>query len=209
MNESEIYVIERSELSLFIVKVNKKTYKIKIFDKENLVSKSLVDLASKIYIHVERVGEVIVKVIFDQVMRWDYGFDESQCVSLVKRYKQLNLKTPWEENEMFRNYTIESIEVGEINPIALRVAVEDLIKNNQLSGVTIEKDGDKAVLVKGSSVIDLAGEEFAEKVKQYAKGKTLTALGEKPVMLALIKSLGLIKSVTLVKEDNTLTDLIG
>lgn len=209
MISSEIFVISRQDFDLFVIKTNRVTYKVKIFDKEFNVKKELVDGQSRIYVHIEKAGTKIQKLFIDQIMRWEFNFDEEKCRDLISYYKQSKLKTPWEENEMFRNYTVESIEVGEVHPIALKAAIENLIKSGQLQGVTIEKEGEQHFLVKGSSVIALESKEFAVKVEEYVKGKMVKNLGENAVMLAIVKGLGLIKSVTLTKKENSLAEILG
>jgi len=126
---------------------------------------------------------------------------------LVEAYYSRNMKTPRGGTEMFDTYKVTNVEFGEVNEVALEVAIEDIAKN--LPGVVLKKKRDKVHLVKDGSAVELNGAEFKGLIERYMKDKTVAELRGNTAMYGLITKLGLLKKVTLEKSEGDLSAILG
>jgi len=108
---------------------------------------------------------------------------------------------------MFTNYKITSVEFSEISDVALEAAMEKLA--GQMDGVEIKTKGEKTYLVKDGTAIELNGAEFIDLVKKYVIGKTEAELTRNTTMYTLIKTLGIVKSATVEKDESSLSSIFG
>ena len=112
-----------------------------------------------------------------------------------------------EENEMFQNYVIESVEFGELNVVAIKASIKEIAK--EMEGVSLEKEGGDTYLVKDGNAVKLDSEEFQAQVQKYVVGKTLGELRKNAAMYKLITKLGLISKVVLAKSESGLAGIFG
>jgi len=138
--------------------------------------------------------------------RFEFGFlpeqDLSQAIKGGANLQNQNL----EEDSMFSNYTIKSFELGEIDPVALEVAIKGWAKGRD--GVKLVQKGEAVYMVKegtGKS-IELGSEKFEKLIRSYVEGKSVAELAKNSDLFELIKSLGVIKEVTLASEEAGLGD---
>lgn len=117
-----------------------------------------------------------------------------------------NLQQKEEEDDMFANYTIADFTLGDVDPVALEVAIENWADGKD--GVKLIRKGEDAYMVKegtGKSV-KLGSDQFASLITKYLKGKSVAELTKNPDLYNLIQGLGVIKEVTLTSLDTGLGD---
>ncbi len=149
------------------------------------------------------------RVVVDIQVRWEYSMHKIQDLLHFHRTGELiELNKELKEDEtMFDNYTITDVEFGEINRVALKVAVKELAK--ELKGMKLEKDGDDTYLVKDGAVVKLDSKEFQAQVKLYVEGKTSAELRKNAAMYTIITKLGLIKSCKMTKPVEDLSTVFS
>lgn len=196
-----VFELAKKEYGRFIVEEDKiwavfNFFNIKLNVKQAMLKKSVLYFVVSEGITDE--GQVRGTVSYYNELPFHFNISERR--SLIEN----NLEG---ENAMLDGFKIAEVTLGDINDVALEVAVEGMAKS--LDGVTIKKKGTKTYLVKDGSTIELNGEEFQSMVANYIKGKTVSELRSNNSMYQLITKLGLVQKITLEKETGDLSAIFG
>ncbi len=111
------------------------------------------------------------------------------------------------ENDMFENYKVTSLEIGDLTDEALEFALEDLENSN--SDFQIRKKGDKTFLWKDGKVLPIKGKEFISMVETAIVGKTLKEIKTKGMLFTLIEKMSLFDKITLEKPESDFESILG
>lgn len=206
VGRSEVYVLSLNAADQFIIRTTKQFYVFLIFGHQCKISINKALKGNNLFFHITRdVEGDINKIQADTKRRFEFQGVKLQMLS--EEYRKRKLKTPKEERAMFTNYKITSVEFAEINEVALEAAMEKLA--GQMDGVEIKAKGEKTYLVKDGTAIELNGEEFVAMVKKYVIGKTEAELTRNTSMYNLIKTLGIVKSATVERDESSLSSIFG
>jgi hypothetical protein len=212
--DKAIYVLKKDNFEKFIIEKTKTITIFSIFNNQCMIASEILDTTDILFFHAETLDRKVSNVIIDVERRLD--FDMATEFNLTESYMLKGIEFPnknqinncnKEEFLMFENYKITNIEFGEINPVALETAIEEL--SADLEGVSLkEKDG-KTYIVKEGTAIELDSEEFQSQVQKYVIDKTMSELKKSPAMYKLITKLGIIKTVALTKVEDNLAAIFG
>ena len=112
-----------------------------------------------------------------------------------------------EEVQMFGKHKITEVVISEINPITLELAMKKLAASN--SKIEILERKDVVYLVaEGSDPVELNGEQFKTMIEKALIGKTILEVKANASISQLLGSLNVVESITLTKQQVSLTELL-
>ena len=194
-----VFTMTPSEVKSFIVDLKDEIVTLEIFGIKILINQKLTK--RKLFIHKAS------DMCFDVTPTKRFEFNLVQERKLIEFYEENGWKTPKERDNMFSNYIIKDIKIGEINEIALEVAIENFAKTS--TGVEIRTKGDKTYVINSGAVIELKSEAFGDMIKKAVVGKTLSNLKLNPGIFNIIKTLGVIEEVTLEIKKGDISSIFG
>lgn len=193
-----VFTIDLDELDLFIIEESKGEIFLEVFGMtRNIFTTPKI---KTLFVHIMNEYMIVARA-----KKFEYSLVREK--KLIDFYNEKGLKTPKERNNMFSNYKITSVKLGEINDIALECAVEKIA--DQLKNAEIRTKGDKTFLVQNGTVVELTGEEFSKQMTEYMVGKTVFSVRNSKTMSTIIENLGIIEEVTLVKQKDSLSSILG
>ena len=214
MKTSEVFILRKCDVpkvSEFHARRKKRIFKLGeeviIVKHEDIINSDL------LYFYVTIVDNKIANSVLSTEPRWEFHLcPKYEFVDFYRNNRKVNFNPESQEEEremLLENMKIEQVVIGKVEGMALKVALQKLIKDGDLPDASIEKEDGKAYLVKDGSVIDLTGEDFANKVKQYLEGRTINSLQSNKLIYKIATTLGMVESITLTKAKNTLDDILG
>jgi len=201
-----LFMIRKPDIPLFVWKETPHFFKFKFFDKPVNIKKSRIRNASTLYVHVSAQRgnyQGALSISADTEKRFE--FINAKERDMVQEYRIEGRKFPAEEANMFSNFKVTSIDLRQVDDVAIEVAVEKVAK--EIPGVEIVTKSDKTFIVKDGKSQELSGDEFRKVVENYVVGSKVVELQRDSNMFSLIKMLGIIGTATLEfagdKEDKS------
>ncbi len=189
MKRAVVFEITTRALLTFKVDATAHNLILQIFDHKVMIEYNDVYKYDNFYVHTDIKDNIAIQVTVLPFRKFEYqlvdkmspqGLKSSGDISSSRiRVYEKKEKKEKEISKMINtimDYKITTVDLKEVHGIALKVAIDNIIKSGILGDARIEKDDGKVYLVLGSSVQEITGTGFSGKAEKFLVGKTLTQL---------------------------------